>query len=119
MEPPCEKILFFKTGHGSDLGMHIMGKNVDFLGAHQPLGVRTRSSVYGLKSRVFVIRTEVHCSVHKDKKREERGKEKWLERRRLGADPSPWFSLLSVRVDAGPLRSFVQGAGLAWWSFSP
>ena len=38
---------------------------------------------------MFVIRTKVHCSVHKDKKREERGKEKWLEKRRLDAGSSP------------------------------
>lgn len=52
-------------------------------------------------------------------KREKKGGRKSGWKRGLDAGSSPWLALLSVRVDAGPLKSFVQGTGLTWWSLSP
>lgn len=110
LEPPSEKILFFKTGHVSDLGMWHNRQNAAVSVIHQPLGMWTWSSVYELKSEVFAIGMKVQCV--QGQKEREKGEGKLVRKRRplilvpARCSPLPPGSLMVVHVDAafqGPL----------------
>lgn len=111
LEPPCEKILFFKTGHVSDLGMWPNRQNAAVSVIHQPLGVWTWSSVYGLKSEALATGMKVHCSVYRGKKKGKRGRKTGEKKEAFNISiarccPLPPGALMAAHVDAalqGPL----------------